>query len=240
MKCAIMQPTYIPWAGYFNLISKADVFVFLDDAQYERSSWQNRNKVVTAGAAHWITIPVMREFLGAAINSVRTDEKLPWRRKHLALLKQVYAGHPYGAEALRLADLIADPAIDVLAELNIRIIRECCACLGIETPLARSSEMSIEGQRTERLIKICERLDCDQYLSPPGANEYLAEDQFEKMTSIRLSINDFIPQTYPQKGTKQFISHLSIVDVAANIGWKEAAVYVRNSASGTAAESSHE
>lgn len=235
-----MQPTYLPWAGYFNLASKVDVFVFFDDAQYERSSWQNRNKVLNAGRAHWITVPVMRDFLGAAINSVHTDEKLPWRKKHAALLAQAYGKHPFGLEALQLIEIISDPTIDVLAEFNIRIIRECCAHMGIAPRFARTSEMNVTGKRSERLISICEQFACDEYLSPPGARDYLAEDRFEKLTNIRLRINDFIPQTYPQRGTAQFISHLSIVDLAANIGWKGAAAYVRSNSSEATMENDNE
>ena len=228
MICAVMQPTYLPWAGYFNLISKADIFVFLDDAQYERGSWQNRNRVLVSGNPHWLTVPVMRDFLGAGINIVRTDEKLQWRRKHQSLLQQVYGKHAHGPEALLPTDAIGDQKVDILADLNISIILDCCRRLGIGTRCVRASELSVHGRRTERLIRICNHLGCDEYLSPPGARMYLADDQFEKMTDIRLSFNEYMPQPYVQEGSKQFVSHLSIIDVAANIGWAQAGNYVRN------------
>jgi hypothetical protein len=178
-------------------------------------------------------VPVMREFLGAAINSVRTDEKLPWRRKHLALLNQVYAKHPFGPETLLLADLISDHKVNILADLNIRIVLECCKRLGIGTRCLRTSELNIPGRRTERLVNICRYLGCDEYLSPPGASGYLTDDQFENTSHLRLSVNEYIPRPYPQKGTNQFVSHLSIVDVAANVGWNQAGLYVRDSVNET-------
>ena len=63
MRCVIMQPTYMPWAGYLHLIDQADVFVFLDDVQFEKQSWQNRNRVLVRGAPHWLTVPVLRQHL---------------------------------------------------------------------------------------------------------------------------------------------------------------------------------
>jgi hypothetical protein len=221
-----MQPTYFPWAGYFNLIKAVDVFVYLDDAQYERGSWQNRNRVLVAGRPHWLTIPVIRDHLGETLNKVQTDEKLPWRRKHVTLLNQSYGRHPFARDARGLADLlVADTDIHVLADLNIRIIDDICNKLGIATPRLRSSELGISGKRTERLVKICAHLKCEEYLSPPGALGYLVEDRYEEKTSARLLINEYIPQPYIQRGSAEFVSHLSIIDIVANLGWEEAGRY---------------
>jgi hypothetical protein len=234
-----MQPTYIPWAGYFNLIQSVDTFVFLDDAQYERGTWHNRNRVMVNGQAHWLTVPVVRDHLGDALNKVRTDEKLPWRKKHVALLQQSYGKHPFGKEVLELATPWIDrPEAGVLAALNMGIIGALCEKLGITTRILRSSELGIAGKRTERLIAICEHLGCDEYLSPPGALEYLMEDRFCERARTRLLVNEYAPQPYPQRGGSEFVSHLSILDVAANLGWQEAARYVRNPATHRKVEAS--
>ena len=227
MRCAVMQPTYFPWAGYFNLIKAADIFVFLDDAQFERGSWQNRNRVLLKGEPHWLTVPVIREHLGDAINQVRTDDKLSWRRKHLTLLRQVYGGHPFGADIMSLSErLVADETITHLAALNMRIVSDICKGFGLNTRLLRSSELGIQGSRSERLVRMCEHLNCDEYLSPPGALQYLTEDRFCDTTTVRLLINEYLPEAYVQRGSAQFVSHLSIIDVVANLGWNEAAEYV--------------
>lgn len=223
-----MQPTYFPWAGYFNLIASVDVFVFLDDVQYERGTWHNRNRILVNGAPHWLTVPVMRGHLGEAINEVETDEKLPWRKKHASLLRQVYGKHSFGGELVPSCEaLIADPSMHVLASLNEAIITEICSKLAIEVRLFRSSDLGISGQRSERLASICEQLGCDEYLSPPGAVEYLAADRFEELTKVKLKINDFQPCEYSQRGAREFVSHLSIIDIVANLGWDGASEYVR-------------
>src|SRR6185503_10841708 len=210
MRCAVMQPTYFPWAGYFNLLKTVDVFVFLDDAQYERGTWQNRNRVLVHGKPHWLTVPVVRGHLGETLDRVHTDEKLPWRRKHASLLTQVYGRHPHAKDVLDLvASLAAEASPTVLGELNMAIINLFCARLNIATKRLRTSELGVSGKRSERLIAICSQLECDEYLSPPGALEYLMEDRFCDQASTRLLINDYVPAPYAQPGCSEFVSHLS-------------------------------
>jgi hypothetical protein len=86
MICAIMQPTYLPWAGYFNLISQSDVFVFLDDAQFQKNSWHNRNRILVNHLPHWITLPVRHAALCQTIRQTELDDSKNWRRKHIKLL----------------------------------------------------------------------------------------------------------------------------------------------------------
>ena len=226
-----MQPTYFPWAGYFNLIRSADVFVFLDDAQFERGTWHNRNRVLVEGKAHWLTVPTIRERLGSALNEVSTDEKLAWRRKHISLLRQNYGRHAHGSEMLDLAEqAIGDVRDNLLASLNMRIIAECCRLLQIKTPLLRASELGVSGVRSLRVARICDHLKWEEYLSPPGALEYLLQDGFCSLTPARLLIQEFQPEPYAQRGATAFVSHLSIIDVVANLGWADAAGYVERGA----------
>jgi hypothetical protein len=222
-----MQPTDFPWAGYFNLIDQVDVFVFLDDVQYEKGSWQNRNRVLVNGQPQWLTVPAQREFLGQAINQVRIDERRNWREKHFRLLSQAYARHPHAREMLQLAEPVRDEGLAVLADLNIGLTSALARAMGSATKLLRSSELGVGGQRTDRLIAICEKLGSAEYVSPPGSAGYLAEDGFTTKTSIRLSFNEFQPSPYPQLPDGNFVSHLSLLDVIANIGTAGAADYVR-------------
>ena len=107
MKCVVMQPTYLPWSGYFNLISQAKVFVFLDDVQYEKCSWQNRNRILLNGKDHWITASALKESLSQHISTIRTDDKHNWRKKNYKLLQATYGQHPYGKEVLDILKIIS-------------------------------------------------------------------------------------------------------------------------------------
>jgi hypothetical protein len=226
MKCAIMQPTYLPWAGYFNLIAEADVFIFLDDVQYERSSWQNRNRVLVNGQPHWLTIPAERTTLSQIIRDVQIDDTSVWRKKHMRLLEQTYGKHPHGADMLEAVQPIGDTRLAHLAELTITLILQLCERLKLKKRFARTSELSIDAPRSQRLIQICQHVQCDEYLSPVGAARYLEKDGAFKDAPVRLRFQDFTPAVYPQARQNDFVSHLSIVDVVANLGWTAAREYV--------------
>lgn len=222
-----MQPTYVPWAGYLNLMREVELFVYLDDAQYERASWQNRNRVLVAGQPAWLTVPVTRDFLGAPIHAVQIDDRLPWRRKHTELLKQTYARHAHGAEMLEAAAVIGNDALTRLADLNIAVLDRLRLGLAISTPTLRSSELGIEGVRSDRLLAMLDHLGATEYVTPPGSLGYLRDDDFVGRARQRVLVHDFQPQAYVQRGAAAFVSHLSVLDVVAHLGWQAAAAYIR-------------
>jgi hypothetical protein len=228
MKCAIMQPTFMPWAGYFNLISEVDVFVFLDDVQLEKQSWQTRNRILLQGAPAWIAVPVRHRALSQTIGETEVCDQYKWRTKLVRQLTQAYAKHPHRTEMLEVANLLPQIPDEGLAAINIAIIRACCARMGLAPIFATSSELGIAAPRTERLVRMCQHFGCDEYVSPAGAADYLAEDRFTEIGSVRLRLQQYAPKPYPQPRTDVFVSHLSIIDVAASIGWESAKAYVRD------------
>ncbi len=222
-----MQPTYFPWSGYFNLILCADVFVFLDDVQYEKTSWQNRNRVLVNGQPHWITVPARRDRLSQLIKDTMIEENNRWREKQMTLLHHSYGKHPYREPMMDVAEIILDASEINLANLNIRIIETICERTGIATRFVRSSELGISGERSERLVRVCQHFDCDEYLSPAGAKQYLEEDGSFARSTVRLAFHDYVPGSYPQHRAPSFVSHLSILDVIANLGFGGTLEYIR-------------
>lgn len=224
-----MQPTYLPWAGYFNLIRQVDVFVFLDDVQFEHQSWQTRNAILLGGRRHLLVAPVERAPLATLVRDIRLAKGQVWRRKHLGTLEAAYARAPHGREMLdTVAPVIADASIEWLSDLNQRLIGAMCQAGGLAPRFLRSSALDCAGTRSERLLRICATLGCDRYLSPVGSAGYLAEDRFEDNPSVALEFQAFQPGPYPQRGTADFVSHLSMVDVAANLGWRGAMEYAES------------
>jgi len=226
MIVAIMQPTYLPWAGYFNLVARADCFVFLNDAQYEKGSWHNRNRVLVAGNPHWLTVPIRHGELTKTIAQTYVDDSRGWRSKQLRLIEHNYGRHPHAADLAPLLAIIGETSFDRLADLNVALIKSALTALGIGTETVCSSELGIPGFRTERLIAILSRLGAKRYLSPRGAAGYLAADQFTERTSIALEFQRYEPQPYTQWRQSRYESHLSILDVVANLGWRKAAAYI--------------
>jgi hypothetical protein len=222
-----MQPTYLPWAGYFNLIASVDQFVFLDDVQFERNSWQCKNRILLAGKDHTLMVPVQKAPLQTRIDEIRVDDAKPWRTRHIEALTQAYSETTYGRAVLdRITPVIGDTNEQFLARLNIRIIREMCAMLGLHPQFSIAGELACDGHRSEHVAKICDRLGEDEYLSPPGAREYLEADGFAGQYGKQLRFQAFEPAEYRQDGAAAFVSHLSIVDVLAHVGPERTRAYV--------------
>lgn len=222
-----MQPTYLPWSGYFNLIGQVDKFVFLDDVQFERQSWQSRNRILLQGKEHLLVVPVNRDALGTPINQITINTRNDWRKTHWRTLQAAYGKAVYGVDVLALLEPFYTGTSELLlSQLNQSIIRKLSTGLGIETTFFCSSELNCEGERSARLIRICEALGCDEYLSPVGAMQYLQEDNFESNMTIKLSFQRFNPAPYKQHRSDQFISHLSMIDVIANNGLDYAKTYI--------------
>jgi hypothetical protein len=225
MTAAIMQPTYLPWAGYFNLIARSQKFVLLNDVQFAKPSWQMRNRILLQGRVKFITVPTLGS-RNQPICEVRLATE-DWRSKHRKLLEHAYAKHPHGAAALDVVlPIIADRSIDKLQDLNARLIAALCEALSIEATLLWSSQLAPEGQRSARLLSILRQLGELDYLSPPGAAEYIAEDALLQAAGVRVRYQHFEPHAYPQRGAQQFEARLSIIDVIANLGLLGARSYL--------------
>jgi len=228
MKCAIMQPTYIPWSGYFNLIASVDHFVFLNNVQYERRSWQSRNRIMVNGAEHILTVPVERCPQKTLLDKVSISYAEDWRPRHWLTLKSAYGKSGYAIELLPLLQPhLCGPAESNLARFTEMIIRDIAQALGITTKMHRASNLSANGMRSERLASLCQTLSCESYISPKGSRQYLEEDNFQERFGIKLNYQEYNPTPYAQMGGKPFVTHLSIVDVIANLGLEGAKDYIK-------------
>lgn len=227
MRCVIMQPTFIPWSGYFNLISEADEFVFLDDVQFEKRSWQSRNAILVGGKRYFLSLQVSKGNFDRKIDEVLLFQEPHWRQNLCKTLIHTYGKHPFPEAIEPALNALKDVSLTKLSEFNINIIEKLCQLLGLETKWHRSSEIGTIGKRSEKLLAICNTLNCSEYLSPIGAKDYIEEDNLFSNSNITVTFQNFSPGPYVQKNSDEFISHLSIVDVIANIGPKAAAEYIK-------------
>lgn len=226
MQVAIHQPNYVPWAGYFYKIAQCDHFVFLDDAQYTKNSFINRNRIKTPQGEHWLTIPVSVN-LGQLICEVPV--KSGWAEKHIKTLHQNYAKTPgYKIYIDGIAEILRAEHAN-LAELNIALVGHLCELLGITTPYVRSSALGIDGNSDERLAAITAHLGGDIYLSGFGGANYQLEQTFAAR-NIGLETYRFRPPIY-QQTRGDFLAGLSILDVMFNCAENSLDVINRASAS---------
>lgn len=213
----ILQPSYLPWLGYFEQIFRADVFVFYDDVQFEKGSWRNRNRIKTPQGAHWLTVPVLtkgQDF--PPINEVRVNNAEPWQKKHLRTLAQYYSKAPhYQALAPALAGIIDQPW-ERLSELNIALIRHFMELLGITTPLLRSSELGIPGSGAPRLVEMLAHLGGDVFYEGAAGRDYI-DDALFAARGMRVEYQDYRHPVYGQLHG-DFVPYLSVVDLLFNHG----------------------
>lgn len=198
MKCVILQPSYIPWRGYFHQIYKADVFVFYDDVQYDKHGWRNRNRVKTHQGTQWLTIPVLAHRAPVEhtpINQVLIDQRQPWNRKHWMTLAQSYASAPYFSRYGETIEGLYHQPPPYLADFTIELTIALARQLGIKhTRFMRSSEMNVNGAKTARLLNILTCLGADHYISGPAAKAYIDASQFDS-AGIRL---EYMEYNYPE------------------------------------------
>lgn len=225
--CVIMQPTAFPWAGYFNLMAQADVFVFLDDVQLVPRSWQTRNQIIINGAKRWISFDVKNAGSRQMINEALIFDLDRWKKKNIKTISQAYARHPYTEAIREIVDLIDSFESSSLGAFNEDFIEFVANKLGIAAVRLKSSQINSDGQRGDRIISICEAVGASEYLSPIGSKDYLEIDRFTQKTSISLRFQDYVPGIYGQHGLDSFESHLSIIDVIANLGWDLTKEYIR-------------
>jgi hypothetical protein len=209
----------MPWIGYFDLIDQSDTFVILDSVQFEKQSWQQRNRIKTPTGLQWLTVPVIfRGRLGQLINEVviRADES----QKHLRAIELNYRRAPYFARYFPEIAVILEkhPAGGLLADLNIDLIRWCCGALHIQTPLVRSSELNQPGRRSELLVNLCRFFKAEFYLSPPGSAVYLLDDMpIFSDAGIQVAFQHFEHPAYRQM-FPPFIPYASLLDLLFNEG----------------------
>ncbi|MCP3983668.1 MAG: WbqC family protein [bacterium] len=220
MRLAIMQPTYLPWSGYLDLADQVDAFVFLDDASFAHRSWQQRNRIVANGALQWLTVPVrVKGLRGQTIQEVEIARPDFWL-KHLRTLAHAYARAPFFAQSAPGLEAVfsRQGGWTELAGLNLALIEWLFDEFGIAVPTHRSSQLKAGSRRGERLAAICEELGADHYLSTPGAEPYLMEDQEPFLSrGIRVSIQSFELPLYSQC-CESFVSQASAVDLLFNEG----------------------
>jgi hypothetical protein len=221
---AIMQPTYMPWVGYFALMDSVDNFVLLDSVQFERRSWQQRNRIKTAAGELMLTVPVYKKGLrDQIIADVEINCDGNPLEKHARTIAAAYASAPFmaslGGDLLGI--LRSGPA--KLIELNLAVISWACDALGVSTPRLRSSELAARGRKADLLAEICAEVGATTYISPPGSRGYL--EGSVAMAQRNVAVEYFIYDCVPYRQLHgHFVPYLSVVDLILNHGPESARI----------------
>ena len=201
MNVVILQPSYIPWRGYFDQIRHADLFIFYDDVQYDKHGWRNRNQIKTHQGKQWITIPVHAKGVtqGVNIKDVRIDWSKPWARSHQKSITISYSKAPFFKEYRPLLEAIYQRQDEFLADFTIETSILLAHELGLtSTRFMRSSELTgVHGQKTDRVISVLKQVGATHYICGPSASSYMEPEKFAE-AGITFEYMQYNYPEYPQ------------------------------------------
>lgn len=218
---AILQPGYLPWLGFFDLLKRSDIFIYYDDVQYDKHGWRNRNRIRTPNGVQWLTVPVLHKSLGKPeIRDIQINNQGPWARKHIGSIEWSYSNAPfftqYSPEIRNLLGIRWDKIVDLAIESSNLISK----WLGIKREIYRSSALDIKGGKSERLVKFCKHFGADRYLTGDSAKNYLDVQLFAE-NDIEIEWQQYRHPTYQQQNG-EFIPYLSALDLVLNVGGEAA------------------
>ncbi len=218
MRVAIMQPTFIPWLGYFGLMEFVDIFVFLDNVQFDKRSWQQSNKIKSGLNESKLTVPVFSKGKkDQLIKDVNIDTSSLFRNKHLKTIKQNYQNSDYFSVFYPMIENVYNTSNDNLCDFNSKFIKMIKNYLEIKTQILYASKLNVRGTKANLLAEICRSLGAIEYISPLTSKVYLDLTSVFQEKKIEIKYFDYKHPSYSQMSSN-FISHLSVIDLIFNCG----------------------
>lgn len=218
-KLAVLQPGYLPWLGFFDLIDRCDIFVIYDDVQYDKHGWRNRNRVKSPkGEPHWLTVPVLHTNKNKPkiIDTLISNEQ-DWPRKQLGTIQQFYKQAPYfNLYFKELNELLSEKKYNLLVDLDLVITNWLMSKLSLSKEMHRSSDLDISGEKNDKLLQLCKKFNAQHYISGNAAADYLDIELF-KQNSITVEFQNYTHPVYNQQHG-EFLPFLSTLDLLFNHG----------------------
>lgn len=216
MIVSIHQPAYLPWLGYFDKIARADLFIWLDNVQFQKNSFQNRNKILTKDGPTWLTVPMRTSgaLYETPLKDVEIDNSKNWRAKHLASIRMNYAKAPCFGDCFPALARFYEREWRTLDLLCFEMLDYFNTLLGVVTPIRRASDMGAEGAKSDLVLDLCRKAGATTYLSGALGRDYLDLASFAK-AGIAVEFQDYKHPTYRQT-YPEFAPNLAVVDLLMN------------------------
>ncbi|MDI6687044.1 MAG: WbqC family protein [Desulfobacterales bacterium] len=218
MIVAVHQPQYLPWLGYFDKIDRADIFVLLDNVQFKKNEWQNRNRIKTANGRQWLTVPVMYKH-PQLINEVEINNKDKWQHRQRQTIISNYKKAHFWPFLEGFFEEIFSPEWQYISQLNIQAVKKLAKLLGITTPIHVASELGeFSEDPDERLIALTRHFDAHTYLAGIGGKGYMDLKKYTQ-SGIELIFQEYKHPVYNQL-FGAFEPFMSVIDLIYNHGEK--------------------
>lgn len=213
MRLAIMQPYFLPYIGYLQLMNAVDKFVLYDDVNYINKGWINRNRMLVNGQEYLFTIPLKDASQNKLINEIYLSDDPKWRGKLLKTFEQAYKKAPFYLTSFAVTEKIINLDAEKVSDWIAGSFGILIDYLGIQTEIVPSSSSyentHLKGQ--ERILNICQQEKADHYINPIGGTDLYDKSNFEQV-GILLNFLKSKPLVYSQF-KNEFVPWLSIVDI---------------------------
>jgi hypothetical protein len=215
MIISIHQPAYLPWLGYFDKISRSDVFVYLDTVQLEKNSYSYRNKIKTPQGSTWLTIPLkMKGHTSGTIENILIDNSQQWKKKHLKNIFFNYKKSPFFDDLYPKIELLYKENFDFFSDLAYQHLLFWLDELNIKTKIIKSSNLDIDSKKSELVLDLCQNFKTDKYISGILGKDYLDEITF-KEKNIEIEYRNYQHPVYQQLNG-DFLTHMGVIDFWMN------------------------
>jgi hypothetical protein len=224
MNVGMMQPTFLPWQGFFELISRSDRFVFLDDFQFSVQSYHQRNRLfVNKGQVDWYSVPVLKsKSFKHPLNKTRINDAASWRKKTWKRIQQNYSKASFFRDIAPVIEGWLFSKVVSLAEQNMMFIKMVCEMIGIKTEFFMSHDIPSNKERSNRVVELLRWCEADVYYCANGSFGYMADDRVFPVESIKVLFQSFEPKPYRQVGSpNEFVPYMSVLDALMNVGSEE-------------------
>jgi len=212
----IHQPEHLPWTGLIHKINISDTYIVLDNVQFKKNYFENRNKIYSQQGWQWLTVPIKMQ--GHIEKKFYEMEMIPnWKKKYLSTLFLNYKKAPYFPDLEKILSLIEEYNGFNLADFNLLLLKQILADLNIETEVIRAKDMNAMGQKSELLVYLLNKVGATEYIVGKSGFDYMDLKLF-KENEIRLTAHQFSHPKYTPFNFQEVSDFPSILDVIANLG----------------------
>ena len=224
------QPVYLPWLGLFHKIALAETFVYFDQVQYLPKDWMNRNKIRTKSGSIWLTVPVLRKgYRDLKTSEIEINNSIDWQKKHFRSISLNYKKSPYFENYIPFFEDVYSRKWKFLGELNEYMLKWFLDELGIKVNFLNANDFKFQGEKSSLILNMCKELNASTYIFGMLGKDYADVQEFEK-NNIGLIFQNYNHPKYSQL-YREFISHMSVIDLLFNHGPKSLEIILSNNIS---------
>lgn len=224
------QPVYLPWLGLFHKIALAETFVYFDQVQYLPKDWMNRNKIRTKSGSIWLTVPVLRKgYRDLKTSEIEINNSIDWQKKHFRSISLNYKKSPYFENYIPFFEDVYSRKWKFLGELNEYMLKWFLDELGIKVNFLNANDFKFQGEKSSLILNMCKELNASTYIFGMLGKDYADMQEFEK-NNIGLIFQNYNHPKYSQL-YREFISHMSVIDLLFNHGPKSLEIILSNNIS---------